>query len=213
MVNALFLRRYDGIFPQKYFDVPLGLSSTKPSLSASRTTPRLPPHPLLRFPRQSLPTTEINPLPPIVGDEVCRESCPNLKITEGLSRPLRATHRRFPLALSGLPSRSHDSCRTARRRLHIPELRRHFMRTPTFPSLSPQTCRPQIQGEVSPDAAPSPSLRFRVDSARPMNPCSALTNNSAMTPLRIRSPLTAEHSYDPIPIAPAASRRFSPIHF
>src|SRR5215813_9488864 len=33
MVNTLFLRRYDGIFPQKYFDVPLGLNSTKPLFS------------------------------------------------------------------------------------------------------------------------------------------------------------------------------------
>src|SRR5215467_7958826 len=33
MVNTLFLRRYDGIFPRKYFDVPLGLNSTKPLFS------------------------------------------------------------------------------------------------------------------------------------------------------------------------------------
>src|SRR5215472_1986196 len=32
-VNTLFLRRYDGIFPQKYLDVPLGSNSTKPLFS------------------------------------------------------------------------------------------------------------------------------------------------------------------------------------
>src|SRR5215472_16495083 len=33
MVNTLLPRRCDGIFPQKYFDVPLGSNSTKPLFS------------------------------------------------------------------------------------------------------------------------------------------------------------------------------------
>src|SRR5260370_5862254 len=46
-----------------------------------------------------------------------------------------------------------------------------------------------------------------------MNPCSSVTRLSAITPLCVRLSLSRERAHDSIPIAPAASRRFLPIHF
>ena len=54
---------------------------------------------------------------------------------------------------------------------------------------------------------------FFIPARRPMNRSSSAYRHSAITPLRIRSSHSDERPGDSIPIARAASRRFSPIHF
>jgi hypothetical protein len=46
-----------------------------------------------------------------------------------------------------------------------------------------------------------------------MNPCSSISSHSATTTLHIRPPASRQLPTDSMPIAPAASKRFSPIHF
>jgi hypothetical protein len=76
-----------------------------------------------------------------------------------------ATDRCFTPAMPGLPPRLHDSYRPSHRRLYIPNLEGHFMRTVRSQRVPLQACLRQVRGEVSPDPPPSTSSSFHSGSA------------------------------------------------
>jgi hypothetical protein len=87
------------------------------------------------------------------------------------------------------------------------------MRTFGFTVISPKLADHHTQGGVSPDYPPTARAYFRADSVPPMNPWYVRVRHSAVVPASIRSRLSGEPRNHPMPIASAASRRFTPIHF
>jgi len=164
------------------------------AVSSSRTTRQLPAHPLLWLPRQSLPTRKTGTLPPTLGNGLCRSNHSGYR-TQGLPRPLRATDRRFPPAMPGLPPRSHDSHRTANRALHILNLEGYFMRPPDSQPLSLQLGQDKSEENCLGTPIPNTPSFFRSGS-EPINPRSSVTRHSRITRHRRRT----------IPFARASSR-------
>jgi hypothetical protein len=87
------------------------------------------------------------------------------------------------------------------------------MRTFGFTVIFPKLGDYHTQRGVSPDSPPTARAYSLTDSAPPMHPSYVRARHSAVVPRSIRSPLYWEHRNHPMPIASAASRRFSPIHF
>jgi Phage integrase, N-terminal SAM-like domain len=98
------------------------------------------------------------------------------------------------------------------RRLHILNLRGHFMGPPGSQLRSPTHAPVRFEEKCLPMLLSPPSthsFQFNARRIRALGSC----HTPAITPLCVRPSLSCDHSEDSMPIAPASSRRFSPIHF
>jgi len=98
-----------------------------PAIFAPRSTEWVPPHSLLRVPRQSTPQGEVGALPPTSRHGSSKGRLCRARDTRGLSGSIREAHGPLSAGMSRLSSRSHDRGQGAASSSLCTDHPRHFM--------------------------------------------------------------------------------------